>query len=578
MASAHYVRTRGRFLLVIALVAMVTTLSTSTTLAKPTKPGFLTDQPSMLTPLAPGATVKPILTVGDHVGKFMFEALPDGISFEPNGKGTVDLFINHEASTVPFPYPPVPGAPLNDFTDSLLSQLKLQQSTGGVLKGKYVIGDGANFHRFCSNYLADESAGFKHSILFTNEEGTDWVNRSGMQWPATVGADEAREIGYVVAHDVNNGKTRPIYGMGRFNHENSIALTQYGHPVLLSGDDTFLADPAGSQAYMYTANSSGDVWKDKGQLWAFVSDNPAINDYYDFNNANAPQSVSGHWIPVPKAIATGKNPDGTDMMAADVPAAYGGPYNPPGPGEMTNAAGTSTPVDGPQWVLEHWGDIQPGGGVFQFVRLEDMAFDRRPGMANVVYLVDSGRGSASTSGHPYASTNGRIWKMVLDPTYPTIVTSLSIFVQGDDNPLKSPNEIHQPDNIESTQYALYVTEDPGSGQQFNPGDPNATTARVWQVPVAAPATMTPAASIDQSADEGPTDTPGSGLGKLGSWEASGIIDVSSVFGPGTFLIDVQAHTLFIDQEPGPDVTGDNVSDWTYKREGGQLLLLTIPGA
>jgi hypothetical protein len=35
--------------------------------------------------------------------------------------------------------------------------------------------------------------------------------------------------------------------------------------------------------------------------------------------------------------------------------------------------------------------------------------------------------------------------------------------------------------------------------------------------------------------------------------------------------------LFIDQSPGPDVTGDGVSDWTNKREGGQLLLLTIPG-
>lgn len=228
-------------------------------------------------------------------------------------------------------------------------------------------------------------------------------------------------------------------------------------------------------------------------------------------------------------------------------------------------------------MLEHWGDIQPGGGVFQFVRLEDMAFDKRPGMANVVYLVDSGRGSASTSGHPYTSTNGRIWQMVLDPSDPTIVISLSILIQGDDAPLKAPNEIHQPDNIESTQNGLYITEDPGSGQQFNPGETNATTARIWQYPFANPLAMAPVAAVDQSADEGPTDTAGSGLGKLGAWEASGIIDVSSIFGPGTFLLDVQAHTLFIDQSPGPDVTGDGVSDWTNKREGGQLLLLTIPG-
>jgi hypothetical protein len=59
-------------------------------------------------------------------------------------------------------------------------------------------------------------------------------------------------------------------------------------------------------------------------------------------------------------------------------------------------------------------------------------------------------------------------------------------------------------------------------------------------------------------------------GNLGAWESSGIVDVSSVFGEGAFLINVQAHTLWIDSDAG---TG-----FTYKREGGQLLLLTVPGA
>jgi hypothetical protein len=47
-----------------------------------------------------------------------------------------------------------------------------------------------------------------------------------------------------------------------------------------------------------------------------------------------------------------------------------------------------------------------------------------------------------------------------------------------------------------------------------------------------------------------------------------VIDASSVFGPGAFLIDVQAHTLWIEQAAGPG--------FTFKREGGQLLLLRIP--
>ena len=60
------------------------------------------------------------------------------------------------------------------------------------------------------------------------------------------------------------------------------------------------------------------------------------------------------------------------------------------------------------------------------------------------------------------------------------------------------------------------------------------------------------------------------LGAQGSWESTGVVDASSVFGPGAFLINVQAHTLWIEQSAAPD--------WTNKREGGQLMLLRIPGA
>ena len=108
------------------------------------------------------------------------------------------------------------------------------------------------------------------------------------------------------------------------------------------------------------------------------------------------------------------------MLAADVPASLGGPYPaPPDDGTWQRGPGITTGpgVDGPQWILEHWGDLN---GVFQFLRIEDIAYDKRPGMSNVVYLADSGRGSTSPVG-PGVSTNGRIWKMVLDEDDPTEV-------------------------------------------------------------------------------------------------------------------------------------------------------------
>ena len=57
----------------------------------------------------------------------------------------------------------------------------------------------------------------------------------------------------------------------------------------------------------------------------------------------------------------------------------------------------------------------------------------------------------------------------------------------------------------------------------------------------------------------------------------GIVDASAAFGPGAFLINVQAHTLWVEKAPGDDNNGDGQPDFTYKREGGQLALIRIPG-
>jgi hypothetical protein len=210
-----------------------------------------------------------------------------------------------------------------------------------------------------------------------------------------------------------------------------------------------------------------------------------------------------------------------------------------------------------------------------------MAYDKRPGQGNVVYIVDSGRGSAGATADR-KSTNGRIWRMIFSKTDPTKVTSLRILIEGDDNEVKTRSEIHQPDNIETTANGLLITEDPGSSQQFKFDDPThvndsrRTEARIWQYRFSN-RSLRVVARVDQSADEGPTDVDASSRGALGAWEASGIIDVSRWFGAGNFLVTVQAHTLWVAKDTPTDGTGQEGQDYTNKREGGQLLLLHIPG-
>ena len=518
-----------RTLLASAAVAALAFTAFAVPAAAGPAAGYKTSQASMLTPVAPGVSVEPLITVGETLPgtDYMFESIPDGISLHRHDNNRVEAFVNHETSTVPFPFTPATGVGFNDFTNAMVSRLTLNRDTAGVLAGEYVIPSEANYHRFCSNFIATKEHGFERPVLFTNEEATDFVNRTGTSWPAGPNAEQA---GVVVAYDVRTGKYRSIYGMGRHNHENSVAVPGYGYPAVYSGDDTFSA-PA-SQLYLYTARSAQAVLRDQGELWAFKGDDPAVNDYGDLSGT---ASTSGRFIPVPRDIAVGN-----------------------------------------QTGLENWSNAN---NVFQFIRVEDIAYDRK--QTNVLYFADTGEPRAkrhptsgrlfrdSTGGGPFP--NGRIFKLVLDPSDPTLVTSLSVLIDGDSLGAAgsgNPALIHQPDNVETSGDLLLFQEDPGSHNQYALSNPAGTTARIWGYNLRTGGTPFVVAKVDQSADEGPTDKDASTTkANAGAWESSGIVDASDTLGPGTFLVDVQAGSLIVEEE----VRGT----LTYQREGGQLLALRL---
>jgi hypothetical protein len=537
----------------MALVAAALLMLVAIPAAAGDGPGFKTSQPAMLDGVG-GTTVTPIISVGDMVGGYMFEAIPDGISFgKINGRGTADILVNHELSPVPFP------ATRQDPSNALLSELRLHQKSAGVLKGRYVIPSSAGYQRFCSNFVVGREHGFERDLLFTNEEARDIVLRQEDSWHqpgVRLSEPGAEQAGVVVAYDVKSGAYRSIYGMGRHNHENSMGVPGYGYPVVLSGDDTF--DAPGSQLYLYKAATGAAVWNDQGKLYAFVSNNPAINDYGDLSIANP--SVTGHFIEVPRAIATGKI-NGREVTSADF--GYPRPTDPdPFPSQPTPAM-----PDGPQWVLEHWSNLN---NVFQFIRIEDTAYDRTNG--KTVYLADTGepraipdarttrlrRGPSGTRG-PYM--NGRLFKLVMNSSDPLGTATLSILPGANFDDLGYNNAAagHQPDNMETTRNAIFWQEDPGS-HNAQPANPAATNARIWRYDLAT-ATSTVVAEVDQSM---------SPVVNKGTWESSGIVDASAVFGRGAFLVDIQAHQWDMDAGAGNDPPA------VPKRERGQLLLIRVP--
>ena len=532
----------------VFVFVLVLALSSSTVAAG--NPGFFTSQPAMLTTSVAGGSVLPIISVGDTLSNsYRFEAIPDGIGVTLNGNGTVNVFVNHETSLVPFPLAvggvanctPSASVCASDFDNSQVSKLKLHQNSAGVLSGELAIKSSANYQRFCSSFIAGAEHGFKHSIYFANEEATDFVSPPPLlAWPPD--PSNQRQAGLVVALDTENGKTYEIPGMGRHNHENTVVVPGgWDEIAALSGDDTFSA-PA-SQMYMYTAASDDDLLADNGTLWAFrvtgkngnpVNPADAFNGANDYGDITPSDVLNGEFIEVPRAIAVGE-----------------------------------------QTPLENWSNTN---NVFQFIRVEDIAYDKNNPL--IVYFADTGepraipnpatgrlqRGPSTTTG-PYM--NGRIFKMVMNADDPRVVDSLTILIDADAGGYNNPNVLHQPDNIDtSANGSLMIQEDPGSHNGQRTAFPNATNARVWRYDLNT-SNFSVVAEVDQSLMPATS---------RGNWESSGIVDVSAVFGPGAWLVNVQAHSLFVESEVRTVTVGAASGPITFKREGGQLLLLKIPGS
>jgi hypothetical protein len=133
-----------------------------------------------------------------------------------------------------------------------------------------------------------------------------------------------------------------------------------------------------------------------------------------------------------------------------------------------------------------------------------------------------------------------------------------VLIEQDALGYDNPAAMHQPDNVETTASSLLIQEDPGSHNQ----GPAMGYAKVWRYTLPS-GPLSRVAQVDQSLR--PDLNPG-------SWESSGIIDASAAFGPGAFLLDVQAHGFEIDSEPSP------FPGVTYMREHGQLLLFRDPNS
>ena len=503
------------------------------------KPSYVTSKPAYVatTGAIPGTTFAPLVNSGETAFGTMFEGLPDGIGVVPGSRhsGYIDLYVTHENSPVPF-------GGFADYSNSSVSRVRLDLKTKKIIDMDVALSPDEGFIRFCSAFMAGPEQGFPHYTFLVNEESNDPL---GVPAGATYGSDPSavalygagtRQAGYSAFLDTRTGKVGTLEAQGRMNHENNVIVPGgwRNKIVGLSGDDTFTFPstperPNLSQFYMSVSRNWSAFEKDQSSLLAFrvtATQDGRVDPADPMNGANdlldiAPGDVfKGQFIKVPAAVARGT----TDKL--------------------------------PQDALEDWSN---DNNVFQFVRVEDIAYD--PDHPRTVYFTDTGNTKLADGGNGRlyrgasgAATNGRVFKMVLNRWDPTKVDSFSILAQADD-----PTDVGtyvpfiHPDNIAIGHRSLMIQED-------NDG------AKVWMYSFGSK-TWTHVATATQPKSE-----------------TSGIIDVSKWLGRGWWALDVQTHgdlTDFVSYTENVTYTGPGPANGvvhTAKREDGQLLLMYVPGS
>lgn len=151
----------------------------------------------------------------------------------------------------------------------------------------------------------------------------------------------------------------------------------------------------------------------------------------------------------------------------------------------------------------------------------------------------TGRMTRGPGGTVDQADNGRVFKFVFDDKNPRTVVSFSVLADGD----APTSDVYVPflnhDNMGTSANSLMIQEDHDD-------------AKIWRLDLS---------SGDWSVVATVNDPDG---------DASGIVDASAWFGPGTWILDVQGH--------GVNVAEEAIDGLLYNRESGEVMLMDISGS
>jgi hypothetical protein len=472
--------------------------------------GFRTEQPAQAATSVPGAKLIPLLTTGDILPEsgLPWAPTPDGLGAYREG-GDVIVFANHEitASGVTSSN----GGP--SFLYSRVSRLRVNPWTLMVTGGDYVEDGSGQYIRFCSATWAGEDTGFWTGLFLTGEENGATPNGST-----------------AVAYSGEGVKT-VLPWLGAFNHENTVAIPGYHKIVTMGTDDS----QGQSELYLYVADNEQAFLQGTGKLYVFKTDaKSAAGNPIHSGNLTVGQSIEGYFA------------------------------------EIADPADLGTAAASRYAALQNKVDAL---GAMPFVRLEDADYVRGRRHEHgepTAYFVDTGNESVTGRSQVGAVCDGpcdpygSIYKIELDEHTPAGKATLTLVARSSG----AGSGWSSPDNVGISHKSIMIMEDPANSTFDGSRAPG-----IWNAPLFPRGRLGAFQEVVELTQE--TLIPGP-AGKCVDaqglcWESSGIIGTEEELGPGTWLFDVQAHTLPF------AVTKDGVTQ-NYGKESGQLLYLRLPGS
>lgn len=325
--------------------------------------------------------------------------------------------------------------------------------------------------------------------------------------------EELDYSGRQLAIDADGNITQMLW-MGAYAHEAQTVVPGFDNAtVLLNFDDSSAgSDRNGngvSELYMFVGADTDAVMSGDGQLYVFA---PGDGESGNAGDLVAGDSIIGQWKPIPRDIAWSR--DGVALQAY---------------------------VD--------------SIGVFVFVRPEDGWYDKRAEYWPAAMFYDTGRDERVLNSARTAPADewGSFYYVDFDPADPSGPTVLTLLARS----TGPADGWASPDNGDMlADGTVMLMEDPSNS-------PWARTPGIFRMQFTGHKTLGEPTMVAQVSDPDCIDYPGCEAW-LRRWETSGIVDASEFFGPGAWVLSVQAHA-----KPVPSLG--------LASNAGQLLLMRTAG-